>query len=96
MAGKLTEAQRVVLQAMAAGYEMVFSQDGDDAWLMPTHSTGFLTMEQTCGLRDKGYIAAAPYDEDEHVRFGPPDIITDLGRTALAEDASRTNGGGDG
>jgi hypothetical protein len=82
---KLTEAQREVLQAMANGHKMVFSQDGDDAWLWPKHPTGFLTMEQTCGLRDLGYIAAAPYDEDQHVRFGPPDIITPAGRLALED-----------
>lgn len=84
---RLSEAQRVVLQAMADGHEMVFSQDGDMAWLWPTHPTGFLSMEQTCGLRDLGFTAAAPYDEDEHVRFGPPDIITPAGRLALAEKA---------
>lgn len=80
---KLTEAQREVLQAMANGHEMVFSQDGDNAWLSPKHTTGFLSMEQTCGLRDAGYIAATPYDEDLHVRFGPPNIITPAGRAAL-------------
>lgn len=79
----LTDAQREVLQAMADGHKMVFSQDGDEAWLWPKHPTGFLSLEQTCGLRDKGYIAHAPYDDDEHVRFGPPDIITPAGLAAL-------------
>jgi hypothetical protein len=83
-AAKMTEAQRIVLEAMANGHHMTFSHDGDMAWLWPRHSTGFLTDEQTIGLRELGYIAAAPYDEDEHVRFGPPDIITDAGRAALA------------
>lgn len=79
----LTEAQREVLRAMASGHKMVFSQDGDMAWLWPTHATGFLTMEQTCGLRDMGYTAAEAYDEDRHGRFGPPDVITPAGRAAL-------------
>src|SRR5690606_22552867 len=80
---RLTEAQRVVLQAMADGHEMVFSQDGDMAWLWPKHPTGFLSDEQTIGLREMGYIKPAPYDEDVHVRFGPPDIISEAGRAAL-------------
>lgn len=83
---ELTKAQREVLEAMANGHEMMFSQDGDMAWLSPRHPTGFLTMEQTCGLRDMGLIGPAPYDEDEHVRFGPPDVITDLGRASLTPD----------
>lgn len=85
MAGNLTEAQRAVLEAMANGHEMVFSQDGDDAWLWPDHPTGFLSDEQTIDLRDLGYIASAPYDENEHARFGPPTIITPAGRTALED-----------
>lgn len=83
----LSEAQRAVLEAMANGHEMVFSQDGDNAWLWPNHPTGFLSDEQTIGLRRLGYIASAPYDEEEHVRFGPPTIITDAGRRALKEQA---------
>jgi len=47
-------------------------------------SGGGSLMEQTCGLRDMGYIAAEPYDEDQHGRFGPPDVITPAGRAALA------------
>ena len=82
---KMTEGQREVLKAMADGHHMAFSQDGDMAWLVPRHPTGFLSDEQTIGLRKLGYIAAAPYDEDEHVRFGPPDIITPAGRTALSD-----------
>lgn len=81
----LTDAQWEVLQAMANGHKMVFSQDGEMAWLWPTHQTGFLTIEQTCGLRDMGYIAAEPYDEDRHGRFGPPDVITPARRRALEE-----------
>jgi hypothetical protein len=82
---KLTEAQREVLQAMADGHVMAFSQDGDDAWLSPRHKTGFLSHEQTVGLRDLGYIASAPSseDEEENVRFDPGDIITEAGRLAL-------------
>lgn len=82
----LTEAQRVVLQAMADGHEMVFSQDGEEAWLSPKHPTGFLSMEQTCGLRDEGFIGRAPYDDEDHYRFGSPDIITPAGRLALQQD----------
>lgn len=82
---KLTEAQREILSAMAAGHEMVFSEDGDMAWLWPTHSTGFLNDEDVIGLRDAGCIASAPFDDDQHVRFGPPDIITDAGRAALED-----------
>jgi hypothetical protein len=72
-----------VLEAMANGHEMMFSQDGEVAWLWPTHPTRFLSDEQTIGLRELGYIAPAPYDDDEHARFGPPDIITPAGRSAL-------------
>jgi len=83
MRSRLTEAQRIVLQAMADGHKMVFSQDGDMAWLSPKHPTGFLSDEQTIGLREMGYIESAPYDEDVHVRFGPPDVISEAGRAAL-------------
>lgn len=85
---KLTDAQIAVLRAMDAGHHMSFSQDGDMAWLTPKHETGFLTDEQTIGLRKLGYIAAAPTHpddpEEKYYRFGPPDIITDAGRAALA------------
>lgn len=83
---KLTDAQRAILEAMANGHEIHFSQDGDNAWLWPKHPTGFLDDDQIINLRDLGYIADAPYDEDEHVRFGPPTIITPLGRAALQGD----------
>lgn len=86
---KLTEAQRLVLQAMADGHHMTFSQDGEMAWLWPPHPTGFLSDEQTIGLRKRGLIAPAPYDEDEHVRFGPPDIITEAGLTILLSESEQ-------
>lgn len=88
---KLTEAQREVLSAMAMGYTMAFSRDGDDAWLMPRHETSFLSDEQTIGLREAGYIQEVPhprYDEGEEWEFHQT-VITEAGRIALSE-----NGGG--
>lgn len=82
---RLTEAQRKILQAMANGHEMAFSQDGDMAWLWPKHPTGFLDDATVIALRHAGLIADAPFDVDEHVRFGPPTIITEAGRAALAK-----------
>lgn len=79
---KLTAPQREVLEALNAGHVMVFSQDGEMAWLSPKHPTGFLSDEQTCGLRKLGYIEAQP-GEHEYVRYGPPDVITEAGRQAL-------------
>lgn len=78
---KLTKAQIEVLEAMASGHVMVFSQDGEEAWLWPRHHTGLLSAEQTCGLRDLGLI-----ENDASaggVRFPDPDVITDAGRAAL-------------
>ncbi len=79
---KLTEPQREVLEAMNAGHVMVFSQDGEMAWLSPKHTTGFLSDEQTCGLRQLGLIEGQP-GEHELVRYGPPDVISEAGRQAL-------------
>ncbi len=79
---KLTAPQREVLEALNAGHVMVFSQDGEMAWLSPKHQTGFLSDEQTCGLRVLGLIEAQP-GEHELVRYGPPDVISEAGRQAL-------------
>lgn len=81
----LSDAQREILQAMADGHKMVFSQDGDMAWLSPKHRSGFLADQAVISLRRRGYIGAAPFDEDEHGRFGPPTVITDAGRRALEQ-----------
>jgi len=89
---KLTEAQREVLQTMADGHEMVFSQDGDMAWLWPRHPTGFLDDEPVIALRRAGLIVDAQFDENEHVRFGPPTIITPAGRAALSAENGRGEG----
>ncbi|RUU80473.1 hypothetical protein [Mesorhizobium sp. M7A.F.Ca.MR.362.00.0.0] len=83
---KLTEAQRQVLVAMADGHTMAFSRDGDDAWLMPRHDTGFLSDEQTIGLREAGYIKEVKhprYDEGEEWEFHQT-VITEDGRLALS------------
>lgn len=82
---RLSEAEREILQAMADGHEMVFSQDGDTAWLWPKRPTGFLDYAPIIALRDAGYIARAPFDDEDHIRFGSPDVITHAGRSALAQ-----------
>lgn len=85
---KLTEAQRAVLEAMAAGHTMAFSRDGDDAWLMPRHSTGFLSDEQTIDLREAGYIKAVRHprwDEGEEYEYHQT-VITPAGRAALSRE----------
>jgi len=95
----LADEQIAVLAALANGHVMVFSQDGDNAWLRPDHATKFLNDAQTIGLRRRGFIASKPLDDDDDGgRFGPPSIITDAGRAALAaaRSAGITQGGTDG
>jgi hypothetical protein len=88
--GKLTKAQYEILTAMDAGHEMVFSQDGDDAWLWPKHPLGFLPDDAVIDLRKRGFIASKTRDDEEdYARFGPPTVITEAGRAAL-----RTEGEG--
>lgn len=82
---KLTKAQIEVLSALAEDHVMVFSEDGDNAWLYPNHHTGILSDEQTIVLRNMGYIDKEKGDEDDYGRFGAPDVITPAGRAALAE-----------
>lgn len=79
----LTPGHIEILEAMDDGHIMVFSQDGDDAWLWPKHTSGFLNDALVIGLRKAGYIETAPYDDEEHVRFGPPTVITEAGLAAL-------------
>lgn len=81
----LSKAQVAVLKALANGHVMVFSQDGDYAWLSPKHQTGMLSDEQTIGLRKAGYIEHMPDPDDGFDRFGPPDTISRAGRAALKE-----------
>lgn len=81
--GKLTEAELEILRAMASGREIVFSQDGDDAWLVPQHRSGFLDGELVIRLREMGMIAPARSSDEEDTRFGVPNILTQRGRKAL-------------
>lgn len=73
-------ADRDALLALAAGECIAYSQDGDCAWLYPSRIA--LSDEVVGSLRRAGHIAPEPYDEDQHARFGPPDVITEAGRSA--------------
>lgn len=83
---KLTSEQIEVLEALASGHKMIFSRDGDEAWLIPRHPTGFLSDAQTIDLRKAGLIhnvADEPdSDTDDYDRSWHAEI-TPAGRALL-------------
>ena len=86
---KLSDMQFVLLKRLAAGEHLCFSQDGDRGWFWPSRldldDLGISDRELQ-QLRDRGLLANEPEDENQHDRFGPPQIITPAGHRALEEE----------
>jgi len=89
---KLTENQRHLLEHLEGGARIVHAQDGDRAWLSPSSQFSpfwdDIDWDDMAVLRGAGYIADLD-DGDDESRFAPPEVITDAGRQALAEEAGK-------
>lgn len=86
--GKLTKAQRCILERLAEGEHISYSQDGEVGWLWPSRiqleEVGISDCELQ-DLRDRKLMAMRQDEDDECVRFSPPDVITTAGRAALED-----------
>ena len=87
MAERLTGLQIALLERLASGEHITYSQDGEVGWLWPSRTRleqiGIPDAELH-DLRERRLIAMLP-DDDDYGRFGPPDAITAFGRAALNE-----------
>lgn len=84
---RLSDHQIYILKQLASGQEIAFSQDGETAWFWPADDFLTLPMEIALpALRELRLIGPDPnFDEDTAGRFGPSDVITEAGQTALKE-----------
>lgn len=85
--GKLTVYGRNLLKKLATGTAIIHSQDGDRAWLcsLGDHPVwGDLDWREMATLRNAGFIGDED-DGDDESRFPAPEVITEKGRSALAQ-----------
>lgn len=83
----LTYPQRNIMARLLAGEQIFYSQDGEVGWLVPSRDRleDFeISDRELQDLRDRGFIAQQPEDDEEYVRFSPGEGITEAGRAALS------------
>ena len=87
----MIDDERAVLERLALGDAITFSQDGDTAWFV----NGDRAMVGDCiiSLRAKGLIERRSDDEENYRGLGDRDVISDAGRALLAVPSA---GGDDG
>jgi len=81
----LSAGQRWLLEQLALGEKIAYSQDGDSAWLSPSKKRicpADISDRDLHDLRERRLIGSEPFDENELYRFSPCEVITDLGRRA--------------
>lgn len=84
---RLTKGQMWLLEHLQYGERIIYSQDGDYAWMSPSDiwiGPSDISDDDLANLRARTLIAGEPLDEDGDYRFSPAEIITPAGRSALA------------
>lgn len=82
----LSFPQRNLMARLAAGEQIFYSQDGEVGWLTPSRDRleDFeISNRELQDLRDRGFIAQQPDEDEEYVRFSPGEGITPAGLLAL-------------
>lgn len=84
----ISDTQRTILTLLTQGHRIAYSQDGDNAWLVPTHPTGILDVNAMIGLHEQMLIEDEPRSEEEEYRFAPCSVISTKGLNVLQQEAS--------